>query len=38
MGVTRLLESHGIPLRSIDTHDPDLERLFLDLTGRRLRD
>jgi len=32
------LATAGIPLRSIRTHDPSLERLFLRLTGSRLRD
>lgn len=32
------LASAGVPLRSIRTHDPSLERLFLKLTGSRLRD
>jgi ABC-2 type transport system ATP-binding protein len=39
--VTRVLQqlvSAGAGLRSIRTHDPSLERLFLKLTGSRLRD
>lgn len=39
--VTRVLQqlvSAGVGLRTIRTHDPSLERLFLKLTGSRLRD
>lgn len=32
------LEQHSISVRSIRTHEPNLERLFLKLTGHRLRD
>ena len=32
------LERHSISVRSIRTHEPNLERLFLKLTGHRLRD
>jgi len=32
------LSQHDIPLLSIRTHEPGLERLFLDLTGTQLRD
>ena len=32
------LERHSINVRSIRTHEPNLERLFLRLTGHRLRD
>jgi ABC-2 type transport system ATP-binding protein len=32
------LGQHSIGVRSIRTHDPNLERLFLKLTGRTLRD
>ena len=32
------LERHSINVRSIRTHEPNLERLFLKLTGHRLRD
>ena len=32
-----LLEVHSVRLLSVETHEPNLERLFLDLTGRRLR-
>ncbi len=38
MQITRSLNDHQIPLRAVETQDPNLERLFLDLTGRRLRD
>jgi ABC-2 type transport system ATP-binding protein len=33
-----LLEYSRIELRGIETHEPNLERLFLELTGNRLRD
>jgi ABC-2 type transport system ATP-binding protein len=33
-----ILANHSINVRSIRTHDPSLERLFLRLTGHRLRD
>lgn len=32
------LEQHGVSVRSIRTHEPNLERLFLKLTGHGLRD
>ncbi len=32
------LERHSLSVRSIRTHEPNLERLFLKLTGQRLRD
>jgi ABC-2 type transport system ATP-binding protein len=32
------LADHSVGVRSIRTHDPSLERLFLKLTGHRLRD
>lgn len=32
------LEQHSISVRSIRTNEPNLERLFLKLTGHRLRD
>jgi len=32
------LEHHGVSVRSIRTHEPNLERLFLKLTGNKLRD
>lgn len=35
--VDRLLQS-GIELKSVETHESNLERLFLELTGRTLRD
>jgi ABC-2 type transport system ATP-binding protein len=39
--ITQLLNTladHSVNVRSIRTHDPSLERLFLKLTGHRLRD
>jgi ABC-2 type transport system ATP-binding protein len=36
--VLDLLENSKIELKKIETHDPNLERLFLELTGSRLRD
>jgi ABC-2 type transport system ATP-binding protein len=33
-----ILAQHSMNVRSIRTHDPSLERLFLRLTGHRLRD
>lgn len=32
------LERHSVSVRAIRTHEPSLERLFLKLTGHRLRD
>ncbi len=32
------LEQNGVSVRSIRTHEPNLERLFLKLTGNKLRD
>jgi hypothetical protein len=32
------LQQHCVVVRSIETREPNLERLFLDLTGRQLRD
>jgi ABC-2 type transport system ATP-binding protein len=32
------LEQHAVSVRSIRTHEPNLERLFLKLTGHGLRD
>ena len=32
------LAQHSVSVRSIRTHEPNLERLFLKLTGHRLRD
>lgn len=34
----RTLSDAGVPLRSLSVHRPDLESVFLKLTGRRLRD
>lgn len=36
--ITQFLRDNHVRLRSIETREPDLEHLFLDLTGRRLRD
>lgn len=36
--VLSISERHGIALLSIDSHEANLERLFLQLTGNRLRD
>jgi ABC-2 type transport system ATP-binding protein len=37
-GILTALARHGIGVRAIRTHEPNLERLFLKLTGSRLRD
>jgi ABC-2 type transport system ATP-binding protein len=36
--VTALLSETGVPLLAIKTQEPNLERLFIELTGSRLRD
>jgi len=36
--VLRVLGESGCGVRSVSTHDSNLERLFLELTGNRLRD
>ncbi len=36
--VTNLLTETGVKLHAVKTHEPNLERLFLQLTGTRLRD
>jgi linearmycin/streptolysin S transport system ATP-binding protein len=36
--VTNLLTESGVKLHAIKTNEPNLERLFLELTGSRLRD
>ncbi len=36
--VTNLLSESGVNLLAIKTNEPDLERLFIELTGSRLRD
>ncbi|MCA9068285.1 MAG: ABC transporter ATP-binding protein, partial [Planctomycetaceae bacterium] len=36
--VTNLLTETGVKLHAVKTHEPNLERLFLELTGSRLRD
>ncbi len=36
--VTNLLNETGVKLHALKTHEPNLERLFIELTGSRLRD
>jgi ABC-2 type transport system ATP-binding protein len=36
--VLDLLDNAGIPLSAIETHEASLEKLFLEMTGRSLRD
>jgi ABC-2 type transport system ATP-binding protein len=36
--VLDLLDNAGIPLAAIETHEASLEKLFLQMTGRSLRD
>ncbi len=36
--VTKVLNAAGVQLHAIKTNEPDLERLFIQLTGSRLRD
>jgi ABC-2 type transport system ATP-binding protein len=36
--VLRLVEEAGIVIESVEVHEPDLEAVFLHLTGRALRD
>jgi len=36
--VTEILASAGVEVLSIETREHNLERLFLDMTGRKLRD
>jgi ABC-2 type transport system ATP-binding protein len=36
--VNRLLRPAGVQVKAIETREPNLERLFLELTGSRLRD
>jgi len=36
--VVGLLDAKGVTLHAVETHQPNLERLFLRLTGKRLRD
>jgi ABC-2 type transport system ATP-binding protein len=36
--ILRLTEEAGIPVESVEVHEPDLEAVFLHLTGRALRD
>lgn len=37
-GVLSMLEESDVKLHAVETEEPNLERLFLDLTGNRLRD
>jgi ABC-2 type transport system ATP-binding protein len=36
--ILHLAEEAGIPIESVEVHEPDLEAVFLHLTGRALRD
>ena len=36
--VVEMLDQNGATLHSIETHEPNLERLFLQMTGSKLRD
>ena len=36
--ILRLADDAGIPVESVEVHEPDLEAVFLHLTGRALRD
>ncbi|HTX90351.1 MAG TPA: ABC transporter ATP-binding protein [Anaerolineales bacterium] len=36
--ILRLTDEAGIPVESVEVHEPDLEAVFLHLTGRALRD
>jgi ABC-2 type transport system ATP-binding protein len=36
--ILRLADEAGIPVESVEVHEPDLEAVFLHLTGRALRD
>ena len=36
--VVTLANAHGIRIRSVDIREPNLEAVFLHLTGRALRD
>ncbi len=38
LNVVQLLDRHGVRIHAVETHEPNLERLFLQLTGSRLRD
>ena len=38
VNVAALLSRSGVEIRAVETHEPNLERLFLELTGSRLRD
>jgi len=38
MKVVAILDELQIPLHSVETHEPNLERLFLQMTGSKLRD
>ncbi len=36
--ILELLKDHHVELEFVETHEPNLERLFLEMTGNRLRD
>jgi len=36
--ILRLADEEGLPVESVEVHEPDLEAVFLHLTGRALRD
>jgi ABC-2 type transport system ATP-binding protein len=36
--ILRLTDEAGLPVESVEVHEPDLEAVFLHLTGRALRD
>ena len=36
--IVKALETHGVVVQSIEMKEPTLERVFLHLTGRELRD
>ena len=36
--IVKALETHGVAVQSIEMKEPTLERVFLHLTGRELRD
>jgi ABC-2 type transport system ATP-binding protein len=37
-GIVNAAQCHGIVISSLDVSEPDLEQVFLHLTGRELRD
>ncbi len=36
--IIQLIEQAGVDIQSVEVHEPDLESVFLELTGRALRD